>query len=452
MKRPEGFDKPATPATPPVRAARRAPVPPPTRATPTAPESPATPASAQPPVPPARSAAPPSAATPPKRPAVLGGDGAKRASAAAAEDSKRPAGAEAKRPAGGKAPKRPSVPLAGTPGRASKPGAGTPRHPDSSKTATAGTGTTAGGVPPKRPSVPVASTPRRQADDRSVPAIGTAKDAGRTKAAPTAADSARSARRELRRAARERRRFERGEVRRFTRRSRSRRTAWLSAGGVVAVLGIVLAVAVYSPLLALKTITVDGTSRVSADEVSAAVADQLGTPLALLDYSQMTDDLAAFPLIRSYVTEMVPPSTLLIHITERAPVGALQNGATFDLVDPAGIVVQSTPERPEGVPLIAVGASTTGEPAAETPAFASAVEVLLALPADLLTQVDTITATTRDDVTFVLRGVGQTVVWGSADDSAYKARVLAEMVAKQDPAALLQYDVSARGSVVVTPR
>jgi len=259
--------------------------------------------------------------------------------------------------------------------------------------------------------------------------------------------SERDARRELARAARERRRFEKGEVERFTRRSRTRRTIWLSIGGVVVVLSIVLAVAVYSPLLALRTVTVDGTARVSAEEVTKAVESQLGTPVALIDYDTITDQLAKFPLIRSYVTEVVPPGTLLIHIVERAPVGAVVNGAEFELLDPAGIVVQSTPTRPEDVPLINIG-----DQDAESAAYASVVEVLLALPAPLLAQVDTITATTKDDVSFVLRGVGQSVVWGSSENSEYKARTLAAMVPNQDPDKLLEYDVSAPGSVVVTPR
>jgi len=262
-----------------------------------------------------------------------------------------------------------------------------------------------------------------------------------------AATTERQARRELARAARARRRFERGEVRRFTRRSRSRRRVWISLSVVVVVLVGVLAVAVYSPLLALRTVSVDGTARVDAAEVQKAVEAQVGTPLALIDYGQITNELARFPLIRSYVTELVPPDTLMIHIVERAPVAAVVNGATFDLLDPAGIVVQSSATRPDGVPVISIG-----DQDAKSDAFASVVSVLLALPPELLAQVDTISASTKDDVTFSLRGVGQTVVWGSSENSAYKAKVLAAIVAHEDPASKVEYDVSAPGSVVVTPK
>lgn len=252
-----------------------------------------------------------------------------------------------------------------------------------------------------------------------------------------------AAKAELRRAARERRRFERAEVRRFTRRARNRRLAIATVGGIVVTLALLVVTAVYSPILALRSISVDGTSRIDASQVETAVAGQLGTPLALLDYERLTSDLSVFPLIRSYVTEVVPPDTLLIHITERAPVGSLASSAGFDLVDPAGIVVQQSAERVPGVPLLDLGGAD-----ASSPAFAAVVEVLLALPPELLAQVDTIRATTKDDVSFVLTGVGQAVRWGSASESDRKAALLSGLIAVTDSAAPGTFDVSAPGNGV----
>jgi cell division protein FtsQ len=256
-----------------------------------------------------------------------------------------------------------------------------------------------------------------------------------------------AARADLRRAARERRRVERAEVRRFTRRARNRRVAIAAVAGTVATLiGLVL-VAVYSPILALRTITIDGTARIDPAELHAAVDSQLGTPLALVDFDAITTELSAFPLIRSYVTETVPPDTLLIHIVERQPVGTIQSSATkFQLVDPAGITVQESAERIPGVPLIDLhGADTSSA------AFESVVEVLLALPPALLGQVDVASASTRDDVSLVLTGVGQGVTWGSADDSAKKAALLAALIAVTDPARAGTFDVSAPGNGVFHP-
>lgn len=246
------------------------------------------------------------------------------------------------------------------------------------------------------------------------------------KPARTAAAAAAQDRRKLKKAARARRKFERAEVRRFTKRTRHRRAAWVTFASVVAVLGIVLAVAVYSPILALREITVDGTNRVSTEEVTAALDDQLGTPLALVDFGQIRSELAAFPLIRSYVTETVPPNTLRIHIVEREAIGAVERQGSFDQVDPAGVVVASSSERPAG-PLISVTDSGT-----DSPAFSSAVEVLLAMPQTVLDRIDVISAKTADDVRITLRDTGATVAWGSADDSELKGQVLARMLERPE--------------------
>lgn len=217
------------------------------------------------------------------------------------------------------------------------------------------------------------------------------------------------------------------------------------AGILATLVGLVL-VAVYSPILALRTISIDGTSRIDAAEVQSAVAGQLGTPLALLDYAAITQDLTVFPLIRSYVTEIVPPDTLRIHITERAPVGSVRVGEMFNLVDPAGIVLQQSTERIPGVPVLNVPG---GDPSGA--AFASMVAVLLALPPGLLEQVDSVSAQTKDDVSLVLTGVGQGVTWGSADDSARKATLLGALIGLTDPNQPGVFDVSAPGNGVFRP-
>ncbi|MEO6944990.1 MAG: FtsQ-type POTRA domain-containing protein [Lacisediminihabitans sp.] len=288
---------------------------------------------------------------------------------------------------------------------------------------------------------PAASTPAPPAVRKQV-----ATEAKSSKKSLSNAGAVGEAKSQVRKAARERKRYERGEVRRFTRRSRNRRAAWLAVLGVFVVLFCLVAVAVYSPALALKTVRIDGASRVSAAEIKDAVKDQVGTPLALLDFQRIKVELAKFPLIRSYVTEAVPPNTLIIHIVERAPIGAMADSTGFVVVDPAGVTISHTAERPPAIPVIDTGSSDT-----RSAAFTSAVSVLLALPSSVLSKVDTVTATTKDDVTLVLSGVGQKVVWGSADRSAMKARVLADLISHQDPNSVVEFDVSAPSNAVVRP-
>lgn len=221
----------------------------------------------------------------------------------------------------------------------------------------------------------------------------------------------------------------------------------LAGIATVALFCSLIGVAVFSPLLELQEITVVGTSRVDPAAIHDALDNQMGTPLALVDFDEITAKLALFPLIRSYTTEAVPPHTLVVTIVERQPIGMVDNGSDYAVVDPAGVVIESAPDVVAGIPII-----DAGQPTITNPAFASAIEVLLALPPELLARVESISATTQDDVTFVLAGDIQSVIWGSADRTAFKARVLAALIATQAATTRLEFDVSAPDAPVVRAR
>jgi len=252
--------------------------------------------------------------------------------------------------------------------------------------------------------------------------------------------AARAARKALASAERARRRYERREVRRFTAHTRRRRRAWLiGLGAAVVFVGGVLAVA-YSPAMALREVRVEGASRIPPDEIRAAFDGELGTPLPLIGSSEVNVALRAFPLIETYSTELVPPGTLIVRITERTPVGVVQGADGLELVDAAGVVIDRPAERPDGQPMIEAGA-TNGA------GFRAAAGVVRALPDDIRGQLVRVTAETADDVRLELAS-GAAVVWGSADDSALKAVVLAGLMKNAPPDTVGQYDVSAPTSPV----
>lgn len=240
----------------------------------------------------------------------------------------------------------------------------------------------------------------------------------------------------IRAAKRDRKRYERAEVRRFTAASRRRRRTWLISGGALLAMVLVVAGTAFSPMMALRVVTVEGAERVAPTQIVTALSDQLGTPLPLIDLAAVREKLSGMTLIQSYSTESHPPDTLVIRIVERDPIGARATDAGFDLVDSAGVVISSSPERPAGYPLLDTPTPT---------ALAAAGEVVRALPADLRASLDSVTAGTRDDVTLQLAG-GPSVVWGSADDSVIKATVLARLLAVAPGAAT--YDVSSPSSPV----
>ena len=155
----------------------------------------------------------------------------------------------------------------------------------------------------------------------------------------------------------------------------------------------------------------------------SAVDGQLGVPLALLDEDRIRAELGEFSLIRSYVTELVPPghapdphrrarADRRDRVGRRIPARPTRRASRSRRPSPARRATRRSSWPP--------GRTSTGA------GFRSMAEVLLALPPAVLAQVDTIAARTRDDVTLTLTGSAQRVVWGSADDSESKAAVLAE--------------------------
>lgn len=285
--------------------------------------------------------------------------------------------------------------------------------------------------------IPVVATVRQPiADERSTRTDGAddAEDAGASPKDP------RSARKAVAAAERARRRYERSEVRRFTKRSRRRRLAWIAGLGAVVVLVAGVLAAAYSPLMALREVRVEGASRIPPEQIVAAFAPELGTPLPLIASGDVQQVLAGFPLIETYSTELVPPSTLIVRILERTPVGVVETPEGLELVDAAGVVIDRPAERPEGQPLIqTAGTSSAG--------FRAAAGVVRALPAEVRSQLVLVTAETADDVRLELAG-GASVVWGSAEDSSLKAVVLARLMQSAPPDEVGQYDVSAPSSPV----
>lgn len=246
----------------------------------------------------------------------------------------------------------------------------------------------------------------------------------------------------LRAARRARKRFERAEVRRFTWRSRRRRTIWLvTLGSITVLLGGVIGAA-YSPLMALRSIDVVGTERISSAQVVDALSGQLGTPLPLIDFSRVKSELSGFMLIQSFVTESRPPGTLVVRVVEREPIGVITSDAGFDLVDAAGVVIDSTADRPDGYPQIEApdGVGSAG--------FRAAGAVIHALPASIRSELDSVQAATKDDVTLNLIG-GAKVAWGSAEQSDYKAVVLAALMVGHPVGSVNEYDVTSPDSAVL---
>ncbi|MFY9305001.1 MAG: FtsQ-type POTRA domain-containing protein [Rhodoluna sp.] len=227
-----------------------------------------------------------------------------------------------------------------------------------------------------------------------------------------------------------------------TRRVR-RIVASVSIGSLVALMGVV-AVASFSPLLAVKEIIVSGTERINAEQISNALKSHIGTPLPLLREQEVAESLADFDLIESFSATAVPPNGLSIRISERQPICIITSGGARWLYDPAGVRIGKS-SGDDMLPEIVIS-----ENPLNSQRFRNSIEVLMALPEDLLDQVEFIEARSKDDVQMSLRSVtNQRIIWGDSSDSVLKSKVLQALMKNHEKDSSVTFDVSSPNAPVV---
>ncbi|WP_405217429.1 FtsQ-type POTRA domain-containing protein [Agrococcus sp. Ld7] len=247
--------------------------------------------------------------------------------------------------------------------------------------------------------------------------------------------------REARAATRARARAEREEVRRFTAsRRRQLRAALLGVGGLVLAL-LVLVGLVYSPLMSVREVRVEGTERIDPAAVEAALADQVGEPIATVTEAEVAARLQSIPQIESFRVDVVPPSTVIVRLIERRPVAIVESAEGVSVIDAAGVVLGAVDASTEALPRLS-GVELGSEE------FEAVATVLVSVPSDVLVQTETIEASTPSDIRLTL-STGQTVQWGGAEQSPLKADVLAALMATQEPSAAAVLDVRAPEHPVV---
>jgi len=305
---------------------------------------------------------------------------------------------------------------------ADHPAAG-PRRPTSART-----GATGSARAPRGEAAPTTGTPTQAAPSQAVTTYQVRRFGG--PARPTVVST---------------RSQERFAERARARRNLARRQVVLVMSGIVGALGLAWLL-LLSPVLALDPaqVTVTGAGTVVAvDQVQAVVALRAGEPLPRLDTVRLRDDLLQVPGVREVRVMRDWPRGLSITLVSREPVAAVPEatppaGATttgFALLDQDGVQVGRADAAPAGLPVVDV-------PVDDARTLTGVLSVLRQLPADLLAQVQDVSAQSQDTISLGLRD-NATVVWGSADETPLKVAVVTALRASPAAAGASVIDVSA---------
>lgn len=204
---------------------------------------------------------------------------------------------------------------------------------------------------------------------------------------------------------------------------------WVVVAGVVVV--ALAAVAWFTPLLSVRTVSVQGLATIPEDEVLAALDVPHGDPLLQVDTAAAARRVAAIPKVAQARVQRQYPSTVKVTVDERVPAVFFDSPQGTHLMDASGVDYAIEP-APPGVPRLKVS-----NPNGSDPTTRAALDVLATLPPDLRGQVGEIAATSISDIRFTLRD-NRVVVWGSLDGSDRKAAITPPLLTQPGKT----YDVS----------
>jgi cell division protein FtsQ len=227
------------------------------------------------------------------------------------------------------------------------------------------------------------------------------------------------------------------------RREEARRTARrrLKIGGLALAPVLLVAGAVWSPLLDVDTVRVVGNKRIATAVIRNVSRVRTGTPLATVDTGAVRRRVGGIAAVKSVTVRRSWPATLTIRVVERVPVVAVHRPGRYDLYDIDGVTVETVTTLPPGTPTLTV----PGEPTRDV--VAATVALLRALPPALRQDVRDLRGDASGSLSFALAD-GAVVLWGGPDRTAEKVHALVLLA----PQHAKRYDLRVPDRPAVTPR
>ncbi len=206
------------------------------------------------------------------------------------------------------------------------------------------------------------------------------------------------------------------------------------AAAVLVVLGLLVWLVAFSPVLAVRTVEVVGVPRSEVAPIRALARVPLGQPLARVDQSLIAARVAERATVADVSIERSWPGTLVIHASPRVPFLVVKNPqGQLKVVDAEGVAYAQVSAAPKGIPIV----NAASEAALSHDALAAAVSVVRVLPASMQHRVANVTVSSANLVTLKLGRT--TVVWGGVSQPERKLAIMTALL-KSSPKLI---DVSA---------
>jgi cell division protein FtsQ len=186
---------------------------------------------------------------------------------------------------------------------------------------------------------------------------------------------------------------------------------------VVVLLGIAYGVS-RSPLLAVDTLSVKGTSHLTTQQVLDAAGVHEGDAMAWIDTGAAVSGIEAMPYVRDASLQREWPDTVRITVHERVPAAWVDSPAGKALVDRAGRVLETVETPPPAMPQL-VGAKLVPPPGGTIDAVGAA-RVAGALTG--LTAVGTTSVDVTDHGIVLHLATGPEIRMGEATQAGVKIR------------------------------
>jgi cell division septal protein FtsQ len=178
----------------------------------------------------------------------------------------------------------------------------------------------------------------------------------------------------------------------------------------------------------LTVIAVQGTERLTSEDVAFATGLEKGGPLDALSLAQLQTQVAAHPWIQNARVALLPTGTLIVEVEERVPQAVLRSSSGDHFVDASGVVfARVEPEDAGGAAALPLLVGEADDSAALRAGLAIAEHLVpMALPGleesgaahrALALQLPSGTAANPREG-WVLRGTGRTKVVLGSDDVA----------------------------------